>query len=127
MSCVHRFRLAPFFCLVLSVLTTTTEAAEPPNIIYILADDLGYGDLSCYGQTKLATPHIDRLAASGVLFEQAYGPAPLCSPSRTSIMTGLRPSTTGIAAQSRRSPSPPSRPKSSGEARHGASIPPARP
>lgn len=88
MSCVHRFRLAPFFCLVLSVLTTTTEAAEPPNIIYILADDLGYGDLSCYGQTKLATPHIDRLASEGMRFTNHYSGNTVCSPSRAVLMTG---------------------------------------
>ncbi len=67
-----------------------------PNVLFIAMDDLNdwVGCLGGHPQAK--TPNIDRLASEGVLFEQAYGPAPLCSPSRTSIMTGLRPSTTGI-------------------------------
>ena len=60
-----------------------------PNIIYILADDLGYGDLSCYGQQKFATPHIDRLAQEGMLFTQHYSGATVCAPSRSALMTGL--------------------------------------
>ena len=69
---------------------------RPPNVLFIAVDDLNdwVGCLGGHPQAK--TPNIDRLAAQGVLFEQAYGPAPLCSPSRTSIMTGLRPSTTGV-------------------------------
>lgn len=72
------------------------EAASKPNILFLAVDDLNdwVGCLGGHPQAK--TPNIDRLAAQGVLFEQAYGPAPLCSPSRTAIMTGLRPSTTGI-------------------------------
>ena len=59
-----------------------------PNIIYILADDLGYGDLSCLGQTHFETPHIDRLAREGMLFTQHYAGAPVCAPSRCALMTG---------------------------------------
>ncbi|WP_020567915.1 arylsulfatase [Neolewinella persica] len=59
-----------------------------PNIIYILADDLGYGDLSCYGQQKFDTPNIDRLAAEGMLFTQHYSGATVCAPSRSALMTG---------------------------------------
>ncbi len=65
------------------------NAASPPNIIYILADDLGYGDLSCYGQTKFSTPHIDRLASEGMKFTQHYSGSTVCAPSRSALMTGL--------------------------------------
>ena len=61
---------------------------EKPNIIYILADDLGYGDLSSYGQTKFSTPNIDKLAADGMLFNQHYSGATVCAPSRSVLMTG---------------------------------------
>ncbi|GLR17168.1 arylsulfatase [Portibacter lacus] len=60
-----------------------------PNIIYILADDLGYGDLSCYGQEKFTTPNIDRLASQGMLFTQHYSGSTVCAPSRSALMTGL--------------------------------------
>ena len=60
-----------------------------PNIIIILADDLGYGDLGCYGQEKIQTPHIDRLAREGMRFTQAYAGSTVCAPSRGSLMTGL--------------------------------------
>ena len=60
-----------------------------PNIIYILADDLGYGDLSCYGQTKFSTPNIDKLATQGMLFTQHYSGSTVCAPSRSALMTGM--------------------------------------
>ena len=63
--------------------------SEKPNIIYILADDLGYGDLSCYGQTKFSTPNIDRLASKGMLFTQHYSGSTVCAPSRSTLMTGM--------------------------------------
>jgi len=62
---------------------------EKPNIVYILADDLGYGDLSCYGQKVLSTPHIDRLAREGTRFTQHYAGATVCAPSRCVLLTGL--------------------------------------
>jgi len=62
---------------------------DKPNIIFILADDLGYGDVSCYGQKRFATPHIDRLAAEGLRWTQHYAGATVCAPSRCSLMTGL--------------------------------------
>ena len=65
------------------------EAAEKPNIIFILADDLGYGDLGCFGQKLIQTPHIDRLASEGTRFTNAYAGATVCAPSRCSLMTGL--------------------------------------
>jgi arylsulfatase A-like enzyme len=65
------------------------SAQQKPNIVYILADDLGYGDLSCYGQKHFQTPNIDRLANQGMLFTQHYSGCPVCAPSRSSLMTGL--------------------------------------
>lgn len=61
---------------------------ETPNIVLIVADDLGYGDLSCYGATKISTPAIDKLASEGISFSNAYVTSTLCSPSRYSILTG---------------------------------------
>ena len=63
------------------------EAAQP-NIIYIMADDLGYGDLSCYGQTRCQTPHIDAMASEGMRFTQFYAGTAISAPSRCSLMTG---------------------------------------
>ena len=60
-----------------------------PNIFFIIADDLGYGDLGCYGQKRIATPNIDRIAAEGMRFTQAYAGNTVCAPSRCSLMTGL--------------------------------------
>ncbi|HET6325820.1 MAG TPA: arylsulfatase [Planctomycetaceae bacterium] len=65
------------------------ETARRPNIVLILADDLGYGDLGCYGQKRIATPHIDRLAAEGRRFTQFYAGSTVCAPSRCVLMTGL--------------------------------------
>jgi arylsulfatase A-like enzyme len=73
-----------------------TAPKSKPNVIYILADDLGYGDLSCYGQTKFQTPCIDRLAAEGMLFTQHYSGSTVCAPSRCSLMTGLHTGHTQI-------------------------------
>lgn len=64
-------------------------APRRPNIIFILADDLGYGDLGCYGQTKIKTPNIDRLAAEGMRFTDFYAGSTVCAPSRCALMTGL--------------------------------------
>jgi arylsulfatase A-like enzyme len=60
-----------------------------PNIVFILADDLGYGDLGCYGQTRIETPNLDRLAAAGMRFTQCYAGSTVCAPSRASLLTGL--------------------------------------
>jgi arylsulfatase len=69
--------------------STSLHAAEtPPNIILIIADDLGYGDLGCYGQRYIETPRIDRIAAEGMRFTQFYAGAPVCAPSRCTLMTG---------------------------------------
>jgi arylsulfatase A-like enzyme len=91
-----RFRWALAFC------TGSVLAADPggapaasanpvskPNIIFILADDLGYGDLGCYGQQKIQTPNLDRLAAEGIRFTSCYAGSTVCAPSRACLMTGL--------------------------------------
>jgi len=72
-----------------------SRAAERPNILFIAADDLA-GTLGCYGDPIARTPHLDRLAASGVCFEQAYHQIPLCNPARASLMTGRRPDRTQV-------------------------------
>ncbi|MEE4286309.1 MAG: arylsulfatase [Mariniphaga sp.] len=71
--------------------TADSHQNAKPNVIYILADDLGYGDLGCYGQQLIETPNIDKLAAEGMLFTQHYSGAPVCAPSRCMLMTGKHP------------------------------------
>ena len=68
---------------------TPLYAQQKPNVVFIVADDLGYGDLSCYGQEKFQTPHIDRLALSGTRFTRSYSGTTVSAPSRASLMTGL--------------------------------------
>jgi arylsulfatase A-like enzyme len=65
-----------------------TGNSQKPNIVYILADDLGYAELGCYGQTKIETPNIDELSANGLIFTQHYAGAPVCAPSRCALLTG---------------------------------------
>ena len=67
------------------------QAKHKPNIIFILADDLGYGDLGCYGQTKIKTPNLDRLAIEGMRFTQCYAGSSIGAPSRATLLTGLHP------------------------------------
>lgn len=69
--------------------TSVEKTPEKPNIIYIIADDLGYNDLSCYGQKNFSTPNIDKLASEGMLFTQHYSGSTVCAPSRSVLMTGL--------------------------------------
>ncbi len=70
--------------------------SQHPNILMILADDLGWGDLSCYGAPDLKTPHLDRLAAEGVRFENFYANCPVCSPTRAALLTGRYPEMVGV-------------------------------
>lgn len=77
------------FCILLICLRL--NAQKQPNIILILTDDMGYSDISCFGGTLVPTPNIDRLAAQGTKYTQYYSAAPICSPSRTSILTGMFP------------------------------------
>lgn len=75
-------------CCTILPFTSCVKVKKSPNIIYILADDLGYGQLGCYGQEKIETPNIDALASEGMLFTQNYSGAPVCSPSRCVLLTG---------------------------------------
>src|SRR5437868_1028571 len=81
---------AAALAMVLFSTTSAFAAGAPkrPNIIFILADDLGYGDLGCYGQKKIKTPNLDRMAAQGLRFTQAYAGSTVCAPSRCALMTG---------------------------------------
>jgi arylsulfatase A-like enzyme len=72
-----------------ATLLPAQTGSSKPNLLFILADDLGYGDLSCYGQRQLRTPNIDRIAAGGMRFTQAYAGSTVCAPSRCALMTGL--------------------------------------
>ncbi|MDP6358048.1 MAG: sulfatase-like hydrolase/transferase, partial [Planctomycetota bacterium] len=73
---------------VIVVVSPSAEAAERPNIVFILADDLGYGDLGCYGQKKIKTPRFDQMAKEGIRFTSHYSGYNICSPSRCILMTG---------------------------------------
>lgn len=70
-------------------LATSFASAAPPNIVLILADDLGYGDLACYGNKGHQTPHNDALAAAGVLFSDLHSSGPMCTPTRAATLTGM--------------------------------------
>ena len=85
-----------------SLLTSFSEASESgkPNVIYIMADDLGYGELGCYGQEKITTPELDKLAKNGMKFTQHYAGTSVCAPTRCSLMTGLHTGHTYIRANS---------------------------
>jgi arylsulfatase A-like enzyme len=74
-------------------------ATRRPNILFILADDLGYGDLSCYGRPDYQTPNLDRLAAEGVRFANAYSASPLCTPTRCAFITGRYPARTRVGLE----------------------------
>jgi arylsulfatase A-like enzyme len=77
--------------LLLLIILSKDGRAQRPNIIYIMTDDMGYGDLSCYGQVNYATPNLDKLASQGVKFVNAYAAAPVCTPTRAAFMTGRYP------------------------------------
>ena len=80
----------------LSVLCSL-NASERPNILFILADDLGWADTTLYGHTELfETPNLERLASRGMLLKRHYTSSPLCSPTRSAVLTGLHPARTGF-------------------------------
>ena len=81
--------IAPLLCL--SALLTLAPAANPPNVIVILVDDMGQTDLSCYGSKFYETPHIDQLAKDGVRFSNGYSACTVCSPTRAALLTGKYP------------------------------------
>jgi arylsulfatase len=77
-----------YLSVIFSFIIVQAVEAKLPNIVFILADDLGYGELGCYGQEKIITPVIDQLAAEGMKFTQHYTGAPVCAPARCVLMTG---------------------------------------
>src|SRR5262245_26252201 len=83
-------------------LAWTAFAAKPPNVIIILADDLGYGDLSCYGHPTIRTPHLDRMASEGMRFTDFYVAGCVCTPSRAALLTGRLPIRNGMAGSEKR-------------------------
>lgn len=83
-------------------LVLPTNAKSPPNVVVIYADDLGYGDLSCYGHPTIRTPHLDRMAATGVRFTDFYSAACVCTPSRAALLTGRLPIRSGMCSDKRR-------------------------
>lgn len=86
----------PIFAFLGFGLSEAFSQSRKPNIIYIMTDDMGYGDLGCYGQTKFQTPNLDKLASEGIKFLNAYAAAPLCTPTRTALMTGRYPARTPV-------------------------------
>jgi len=94
----RRFLQASASAAALAALGARARAASPakPNVVIIYADDQGYGDLSCYGAAKLKTPNIDRMAAEGMKFTDFYVTAPVCTPTRSSLMTGCYPKRVGL-------------------------------
>lgn len=87
-----------FLSSALGVAAAHAQAPTPPNIVFILADDLGYGDLSCFGQKRFSTPNIDKLAAKGMRFTDAYAGCTVCAPSRSVLMTGKHTGHTSVRA-----------------------------
>lgn len=93
--------LSPGLCFLVALPLTLlsfalVRADERPNIVVILCDDLGYGDLECYGHPHIKTPHLNRLASEGIRFTDFYSAAPVCSPSRVGLLTGRSPNRAGV-------------------------------
>ncbi len=89
-------RLQLLILLLLAFSIQAVAGTRPPNIVFIMADDLGWRELGCYGNTFNETPHLDRLAKEGLRFTRSYSAAPVCSPTRAALMTGQHPARVGI-------------------------------
>src|SRR5687768_11975044 len=92
-QCLRVFAI--FFCVSFTVNFSYAQKTRP-NIIYIMTDDLGYADLSCYGRKDYQTPNLDKLASQGIKFTNAYAAAPVCTPTRVAFMTGRFPARTEV-------------------------------
>ena len=96
------FRIIPFLCLILACGSQSTHSptqqSTKPNIILIMADDLGYGDIGCFGNTRIFTPNLDRMAAEGLRLTDYHSNGPICSPTRAALMTGRYQQRAGIDA-----------------------------
>src|SRR5688572_7237303 len=82
--------------LSLAIATGAADGAARPNVVVFLADDLGWGDLGCYGHPRIKTPHLDAFAKQGVRLTQCYAASAVCSPSRSAILTGRTPHRNGV-------------------------------
>src|SRR5437588_13079570 len=89
---------------ILLLLATWCRAADRPNILLILTDDQGYGDLTAYGAKDMRTPNMDAIVARGMRFDNFYANSPVCSPSRAAIMSGRYPDRVGIPGLTRTDP-----------------------
>lgn len=102
---MRHFLMAFYISVSLAVVAMHAHAADRPqrpNFVVIFCDDLGYGDLACFGHPTIATPHLDRMAAEGMKFTQFYSAAPVCTPSRAALMTGRLPLRNGMCSNKRR-------------------------
>jgi arylsulfatase A-like enzyme len=97
-------RIAFLFALAPLLIASNTFADDRPNLLVILVDDLGYGDLGCYGARDLQTPHIDRLFSDGMRFDRFYANCPVCSPTRAALLTGRYPELVGVPGVIRTNP-----------------------
>lgn len=97
---MRTLKLNHILCFIMVCTTMTLSPVQgvstKPNIIVLLCDDLGYGDLSCYGHPVIKTPHLDRLAGQGLRLTSCYSAAPVCSPSRVGLLTGRSPNRAGV-------------------------------
>src|SRR6187397_1257126 len=98
----RRFAFLPAILLAIFVgATWGADIPSQPNIVIILADDLGYGDLGCYGHPTIKTPNLNRMAAEGMRFTQFYSAAEVCTPSRAALLTGRLPPRNGLCGAKR--------------------------
>lgn len=88
----------------------SSAPAKPPNVLFILADDMGYGDLSCYGRPDYKTPVLDALAKQGIRFTDNYAAAPVCTPTRCAYITGRYPQRLAVGLEEPLKPSSPRMP-----------------
>src|SRR5262245_16470004 len=94
-------------CLVAGACPAADDPGRKPNVVIILADDMGYGELGCYGHPRFKTPHLDRMAAEGVRLTQFNTPMPFCAPTRAALLTGRYPFRNGLT----RNPTPDANPE----------------
>lgn len=93
---LHQLTAKKLTTVLLYLIFSLTTKAQRPNIIYIMTDDMGYADLSCYGRKDYSTPNLDKLASQGMKFINAYSAAPVCTPTRAAFMTGRYPARTQV-------------------------------
>ena len=99
--CNYGGLLLAIYCCCGGVPTTVFGQEQPPNVVVIFCDDLGYGDLACFGSPNIRTPHLDRMAAEGQKWTSFYVASPVCSPSRAALMTGRYPIRNGMTSAER--------------------------